>query len=163
MVFREVKVLSQMSHGIHIPSRWFASMWSLTKVKTPSYPQILQMLDVNCLFLSQLESPCCLSLSQWLVLLIKFLDFGSRLTLDRYCCLLIFLPCKCPFDVSIAQIALDTPSPPPQPPPLFFKRALWGTFLPDAGLFTKVPHTIWQLVIPAYRSTIQKGASLPWW
>ena len=50
----------------------------LLKWRLPPIHRFLQI--------SQLESSFCLSLSQWLDLLIKFLEVGSRLTWDRYCC-----------------------------------------------------------------------------
>ena len=48
-VFLEEKVLSQRSQGIHIPSRWLASMWFLIQVASPSLPHTLQMRDTSCL------------------------------------------------------------------------------------------------------------------
>ena len=47
--FLEEKVFSQRPHGMHIPSRWLASMWSLIKVTNPSLPHTLQINDVACL------------------------------------------------------------------------------------------------------------------
>ena len=47
--FLEEKVFSQKSHGIHIPSRWLASMCCFIKVMLPSFPHTLQIRDVSSL------------------------------------------------------------------------------------------------------------------
>ena len=47
--FLEEKVWSHMSHEMHIPSRWLASMWYFIKVASPSLPHTLQMRDTSCL------------------------------------------------------------------------------------------------------------------
>ena len=44
--FLEEKVFSQRPHGMHIPAKWLASMWSLIKVTNPSLPHTLQINDV---------------------------------------------------------------------------------------------------------------------
>ena len=41
--FLELKVILQWLHGMTIPSRWFASMWSLMAFAAPPFPHTLQM------------------------------------------------------------------------------------------------------------------------
>ena len=44
----EEKTMSQLSHGIDIPSKWLASMCCLICLKRSSLPHTLQIHDVAC-------------------------------------------------------------------------------------------------------------------
>ena len=45
----EQNTFSQKRHGIDIPSTWFASMWYLIDLSSPSFPQTLQIKADLCL------------------------------------------------------------------------------------------------------------------